>query len=159
MLHLELGGDWRRFSSPRKLSSRLGLTPSLQQSGESESQGQIAKTGSSLARRLLVESAWHYAREPRIGATLANRQAGRPDHVPRIAWRAQTRLHRVGKRLRERGKPHNVATVAVAREPAPWDSQLPHRQTDTERRRSRARAREPSHTTTGRLRPRSVLGT
>ena len=76
----------------------------------------ITKTGSAIARRLLVESAWHYAREPRIGATLANRQAGQPDHVLQIAWRAQHRLHRVGARLRERGKPGNVATVAVARE-------------------------------------------
>jgi transposase len=116
MLHLELGGDWRRFPSPRKLSAWLGLTPSLAQSGESSTQGSITKTGSGIARRLLVESAWHYAREPRIGATLANRQAGQPDHVLQIAWRAQTRLQRVGKRLRERGKPGNVATVAVARE-------------------------------------------
>ncbi len=61
MLHLELGGDWRRFDSPRRLSSWLGLTPSLQQSGESASQGPITKTGSSIARRLLVESAHHYA--------------------------------------------------------------------------------------------------
>jgi transposase len=116
MLHLELGGDWRRFPSPRRLSSWLGLTPSLAQSGESESQGQITKTGSGIARRLLVESAHHYAREPRIGVTLANRQAGQPDHVLQIAWRAQHRLHRVGGRLRERGKSGNVATVAVARE-------------------------------------------
>ncbi len=116
MLHLELGGDWRRFPSPRKLSSWLGLTPSLEQSGESASQGSITKTGSGIARRLLVESAHHYAHQPRIGATLANRQAGQPDHVLQIAWRAQTRLHRVGRRLRERGKPGNVATVAVARE-------------------------------------------
>jgi transposase len=116
MLHLELGGDWRRFSSPRKLSSWLGLTPSLQQSGESESQGQITKTGSALARRLLVESAHHYLRPPRTGVALARRQAGQPDHVLQIANRAQPRLHRVGRRLRERGKPANVATVAVARE-------------------------------------------
>lgn len=116
MLHLELGGDWARFSSPRKLSSWLGLTPTLDQSGESASQGSITKTGSGIARRLLVESAWHYSRQPRIGATLANRQAGQPDHVLQIAGRAQHRLHRVGKRLRERGKPGNVATVAVARE-------------------------------------------
>ena len=53
---------------------------------------------------------------PRIGATLANRQAGQPDHVLQIAWRAQHRLHRLHTRLRERGKPHNVATVAMARE-------------------------------------------
>ena len=115
-LHLELGGDWERFSSPRKLFSWLGLTPSLAQSGESSSQGAITKTGSGYARRLLVEAAWHYARQPRIGATLQNRQLGQSDHVLQISWRAQHRLFRLYRRLRERGKPHNVATVAVARE-------------------------------------------
>ena len=45
-LHLELGGDWQRFQSPRPLGSWLGLTPSLEQSGESSSQGQITKSGS-----------------------------------------------------------------------------------------------------------------
>jgi transposase len=115
-LHLELGGDWERFGSPRRLGSWLGLTPSLDQSGESESQGSITKTGSGIARRLLVEAAWHYARAPRIGVTLENRQAGQPDHVLQIAWRAQQRLHRVHRRMRARGKPANVATVAVARE-------------------------------------------
>jgi transposase len=115
-LHRELGGDWRRFSSPRKLSSWLGLVPSLDQSGESLTQGSITKTGSSIARRLLVEAAWHYARTPRIGVTLQNRQAGQPDHILQIAWRAQHRLHRTQQRFKARGKPANVATVAVARE-------------------------------------------
>ena len=115
-LHLELGGDWQRFSSPRKLFSWLGLTPTLEQSGESSAQGRITKTGSSYARRLLVESAWHYARKPAVGATLKNRQLGQPAHVLAISWRAQHRLHRMHGRLRERGKPHNVAVVAVARE-------------------------------------------
>ena len=69
-----------------------------------------------LARRLLVEAAWHYAREPRIGATLANRQHGQPDHVLQIANRAQQRLHRLYTAMRARGKPHNVTVVAVARE-------------------------------------------
>src|SRR5215211_8900124 len=115
-VHLELGGDWQRFSSPRKLFSWLGLTPSLEQSGQSQTHGSITKTGSTYARRLLVEAAWHYARPPRTGATLANRQAGQPDHVLQIAGRAQHRLHRLHARLRERGKPHNVATVAIARE-------------------------------------------
>jgi transposase len=115
-LHLELSGDWERFGSARRLSSWLGLVPSLNQSGESESQGQITKTGSGIARRLLVEAAWHYARPPRIGAQLKDRQAGQPDHVLQIAWRAQKRLHRTHRRLRARGKPANVVTVAVARE-------------------------------------------
>jgi transposase len=115
-LHLELGGDWERFSSPRGLFSWLGLTPSLEQSGESKAQGSITKTGSRYARRLLVESAWHYSRNPAIGATLRNRQQGQPDHVLQISWRAQHRLNRLWHRLRRRGKPGNVATVAVARE-------------------------------------------
>jgi transposase len=115
-LHLELGGDWQRFRSPRQLGSWLGLTPSLNQSGESLSSGGITKTGSGIARRLLVESAWHYLREPRIGATLQNRQAGLSDHILQIAWRAQRRLHRTHQQMRARGKPANVTTVAVARE-------------------------------------------
>jgi transposase len=115
-LHLELGGDWERFGQPRRLGSWLGLTPSLNQSGESESSGPITKTGSGIARRLLVEAAHHYAREPRIGVTLQNRQADQPDHVLQIAWRAQQRLYRTHRRLRARGKPANVATVAAARE-------------------------------------------
>lgn len=115
-VHLELGGDWQRFDSPRKLFSWLGLTPSLDQSGESAVQGSITKTGSSIARRLLVEAAWHYARRPTIGRELASRQAGHPDHVLQIARRALRRLHRVHHRFKARGKPANVATIAVARE-------------------------------------------
>jgi transposase len=56
-LHLELGGDWQRFERAPQLAAWLGLTPSLSQSGESSRQGSITKTGSTLARRLLVESA------------------------------------------------------------------------------------------------------
>ena len=115
-LHLELGGEWERFPSPRRLFSWLGLTPSLEQSGERATQGAITKTGSHHARRLLVEAAWHYPRRPAIGTMLHDRQADQPDHVLQIAWRAQHRLHRLWHRLRERGKPGNLATVAVARE-------------------------------------------
>jgi transposase len=115
-IHLELGGDWQRFEKAHRVGSWLGLTPSLNQSGESSRQGAITKTGSTLARRLLVESAWHYAREPRIGATLESRQHGQPEHVLQIANCAQYRLHRVYTQMRARGKPHNVTVVACARE-------------------------------------------
>ena len=115
-IHLELGGDWQRFERATALSSWLGLTPSLNQSGESARAGAITKTGSTLARRLLVESAWHYSRAPRLGATLQNRQAGQPDQILLISNRAQQRLHRVNRRMRARGKPHNVTVVACARE-------------------------------------------
>jgi len=115
-LHLELAGDWERFARAPQVASWLGLTPVLTQSGESSRQGSISKTGSTLARRLLVEAAWHYTRPPRIGATLRNRQHDQPDHILQIANRAQQRLHRVHQRMRARGKPGNVAVVACARE-------------------------------------------
>lgn len=115
VLALEIG-DFSRFPRPAKLSGWLGLVPSLDQSGQSRRQGAITKTGSGYARRLLVESAWHYLPRPSEGPTIAARRAGQPDHVIQIALRAERRLHRLYHRLRERGKPGNVTTVAVARE-------------------------------------------
>jgi transposase len=115
-LHLELGGDWTRFERATALSAWLGLIPSLNQSGESSRQGSITKTGSMLARRLLVESAWHYAKAPYLGATLANRQIGQPAHILAISNRAQQRLHIVYRQMKARGKPHNIVIVAVARQ-------------------------------------------
>ena len=115
VLCLEIG-DWTRFPRPAKLAGWLGLVPSLDQSGESRRQGAITKSGSGYARRLLVEAAWHYLPQPGLGAALAERRAGQPDQVLQIALRAQRRLHRLYQRLRARGKPGNVAAVAVARE-------------------------------------------
>jgi transposase len=115
-VHLELGADWHRFEKATRVGSWLGLTPSRSQSGEHDYHGSITKTGSQLARRLLVESAWHSAREPRVGATLANRQEGQPDHILQISNRAQQRLHHLYTSMRARGKHHNVTIVAVARE-------------------------------------------
>jgi transposase len=114
-LHVEVG-DWRRFARPAQLAAWLGLVPSLDQSGESSQSGSITKTGSKYARRLLVEAAWQYQRQPRIGVTLGNRQQGQPAHVLQIAWRAQHRLFRLYGRLRSRRKPEHVIRVAVARE-------------------------------------------
>ena len=115
-IHLELSADWARFQRASRLGCWLGLTPSRSQSGESDHQGSITKTGSGLARRLLIEAAWQYARPPRIGERLASRQQGQPDHILQIANRAQYRVHRVYTRMRSRGKPNNVIAVACARE-------------------------------------------
>ena len=115
MLCLEIG-DFHRFRRPGQLAAWLGLVPSLNQSGASETRGPITKTGSSIARRLLVEAAWHYLPQPSVGVALAQRRAGQPAEVLQVALRAQRRLHRLYRRLRERGKPGNITTVAVARE-------------------------------------------
>jgi transposase len=114
-LCLEIG-DFARFQRPAQLASWLGLVPSLNQSGESSTHGSITKTGSGYARRLLVEAAWHYLPRPSVGPALAQRRAGQPAEVLQIAMRAHRRLHRLNRRLRGRGKPGNVVTIAVARE-------------------------------------------
>jgi transposase len=115
-IHLELGADWARFERPHRLGAWLGLTPSLNQSGESSASGSITKTGSTLARRLLIEAAWHYGPRPSIGPVLQARQAGQPEHILAISNKAQRRLHRVYQQMKARGKPHGIVTVAVARE-------------------------------------------
>ena len=68
-------GDITAFKHPKQLSSYLGLVPSEQSSGTKRRQGSITKAGSSHARRLLVEAAWHYRRPPRVSLTLKRRQA------------------------------------------------------------------------------------
>lgn len=115
-IHLELSADWARFERSHRLGAWLGLTPSLTQSGESSTSGSITKTGSTLARRLLIEAAWNYGPRPHVGPTLQARQAGQPEQILAISNKAQRRLHHVYQRMKARGKPHGVITVAVARE-------------------------------------------
>jgi transposase len=110
-------GDLTRFDRPGRLMSYLGLVPSENSSGETRRQGRITKTGSTHARRLLVEAAWHYKKVPARGVTLQRRQEGQPATVVAISWQAQQRLHRVWHRLvDERGKRSTIVAVAVARE-------------------------------------------
>ncbi len=110
-------GDWHRFARPGRLMSFLGLVPSENSSGERRAQGQITKTGSRHARRLLVEAAWHYRRAPAKGAALRRRQAGQDPRVLALSWKAQQRLHHTWRRLdNDRGKRRTIVAVAVARE-------------------------------------------
>lgn len=110
-------GDFHRFGKPGQLMSYLGVVPSENTTGEKRRQGSITKSGSRHARRLLVEAAWHYRRPPRRGTELARRQAGQPQEVLAISWKAQQRLHRTWRRLdSQRGKRRTVCAVAVARE-------------------------------------------
>lgn len=110
-------GDFRHFTHPRRLASYLGMTPSEHSSGTKRRQGAITKAGSSHARRLLVEAAWHYRRPPRVSLTLRRRQDGQRADVIDAAWRAQLRLHRRWTHLdHARGKRRTTVAVAVARE-------------------------------------------
>ena len=58
-------GDIRRFETPRKLVSYVGLDPRVRQSGEAPARhGRISKQGSPAARHMLCEAAWIVVRTP-----------------------------------------------------------------------------------------------
>ena len=107
--------DARRFPTARSLMAYLGLVPGEHSSGERHRRGPIAKTGNTLARRLVIEAAWHYRHRAGVGPTLAKRQSGQPARVVALAGKAQQRLCRRFRRLTVH-KPGPVVTVAIARE-------------------------------------------
>lgn len=110
-------GDFQAFSHPKQLASFLGLVPSEFSTGERRRQGAITKAGSSHARRLLIEAAWHYRRHPAISLTLRRRQEDQPAAAIEIAWRSQLRLSARWTHLdSRRAKRRTTVAVAVARE-------------------------------------------
>jgi transposase len=108
--------DFRRFQSPRALMAYLGLVPGEDSSGEKHRRGRITRTGNTLVRRLLVETAWHYQHGPRVGVALARRRKEQPGRVIAIADKAQQRLCRRFRKLAAEHKPAPKIAVAVARE-------------------------------------------
>lgn len=109
--------DFARFPRATAVSAYLGLVPSENTSGDKRRQGAITKAGSTLARRLLVEAAYHYRRPPRVGGALMRRQDGADPWAIELSWRAQRRLHGRWQRLRAERRKHNgIAAIAVARE-------------------------------------------
>lgn len=109
-------GDFARFTKPSQLAAFLGIVAAEYTTDTKRRLGAITKAGSSHARRLLVEAAWHYRRLPAIGTTLARRQAGIDPRIIAIAWRAQLRLHKRYTQMKARNKPAGVITIANARE-------------------------------------------
>jgi transposase len=156
-------GEWERFDHPDQLSSYLGIVPSEHTTGSQRRLGSITKAGSTHARRLLVEAAYHYRRGPAVGEALQRRQRGHSPEIINISWRAQRRLNARWRQLKDaRHKPGGIVAVAIARELAAYCWQiatwtprpdlvrlaslpagdplthaapLPHKQTPTTRRR------------------------
>jgi transposase len=108
--------NFRRFPSPRALMAYLGLVPGEDSSGEKHRRGRITRTGNTLVRRLLVETAWHYQHRAHVGVALAKRRKGQPTRVIAIADKAQQRLCRRFRRLADQHKPAPKIAVAIARE-------------------------------------------
>jgi transposase len=108
--------DFRRFQSPRALMAFIGLVPSERSTGDRRRPGAITKMGNNLVRRVLVEAAWHYRHEPRLGVPLKRRRQGQAPAVIAIAVKAEQRLCRRYRRLCARLKPRPLVVTAVARE-------------------------------------------
>jgi transposase len=110
-------GDLERFQTAGQLMSYLGLVPSEETTGNDRQQGGLTKTGNRIARRLLIEAAWHYRQPERISAGVRVRQEGLPKAVTDAAWSAQIRLHHRYLHLVGRGrKKPTVAAAALGRE-------------------------------------------
>jgi transposase len=106
-----------RFRSARDLMAYLGVVPSEHSSAERHRRGAITKAGNRRVRRLIVEAAWHYQHRPGVGRALRQRRIGQPAHIITLADKAQQRLHRrFWLLVSARGKPPQIAVVAIARE-------------------------------------------
>jgi transposase len=108
--------NFGRFAHPRALMAFVGLVPSEDSTGDRRHRGAITKMGNSLVRRVLVEAAWHYRHDPRLGAPLRRRRVGQPAAVLAIAEKAEQRLCRRFRRLTARLKPKPMVVIAIARE-------------------------------------------
>ena len=109
-------GDFTRFPGAPAFMGFTGLTASEHSSGASRRQGAITKAGNAHLRRVLIEAAWHARRPVNIGASFRERVHGQPPEVVRYLMHAQERLHGRYWRMVQRGKPTQVAAVAVGRE-------------------------------------------
>jgi transposase len=109
-------GDARRFATAPRLMAFVGLVPTEHSSGAHHGRGAITKTGNAHLRRVLVEAAWHYRHPPRVGRALRLRQQRASAAMIRRGWVAQSRLLKCFQRFQSRGRPHQVAVTAVARE-------------------------------------------
>lgn len=108
--------DLRRFANPRRLMAYLGLVPSEHSSGGRERRGGITKTGNAHVRRILVEASWAYRHKPALTTRQQGELAKQPPAVAEIARKATMRLGKRFARMANKGKRHQVAVTAVARE-------------------------------------------
>lgn len=109
-------GDLGRFERPGQLMSYLGLVPSEYSSGGRTRRGRITGTGSSEARRMLVEAAWSYRYPAKVAEQKSDILIKLPKPVRDIAWKAQVRLCARYRRLSASGKKSTVVVTAIARE-------------------------------------------
>ena len=111
-------GDVRRFDTPRRLMSFLGLVAAERSTGDTIRRKGLTLAGNRRARRALIEAAWTYRYPARVSETLRARLEKLPKPVRDIAWKAQVRLCARYRRLSAAGKKPPVVAPAIAREMA-----------------------------------------
>jgi transposase len=94
----------------------VGLVPSEYSSGGATSRGRLTKAGNEHVRTQLIESAWAYRAQPRVGVVLRRRQHGASPETIARSWAAQQRLCRRWRDLTIRRKPPTTIAAAIARE-------------------------------------------
>jgi transposase len=109
-------GDLTRFDNPRQLRHYLGLTPSEYSTGERRRQGGSTKTGTTHARRALIEGAWASRDPATVSRPLPLRLEPVPKPIQDMSWKAQVRLCKRYRQLSARGKNPTQVVVASARE-------------------------------------------
>ncbi|WP_290451680.1 IS110 family transposase [Faecalibaculum rodentium] len=111
-------GDFTRFDKGNTLGAYLGLTPGEQSSGAKIVRTRISKAGNGHLRKLLTESAQGICKG-QIGyksKDLKSRQEGNSKEVIAYADRANEYMRRKYYRLIRKGKKHNIAVTAIARD-------------------------------------------
>ncbi len=112
-------GDFNRFATAEKFAAYIGLVPGENSSGDDQTRLAITKAGNRQVRMLLTEACQHYSRG-QVGyksKALKARQAGNTPQVIAYADKANERLKRKYYRMvLNKGKRHNVAKTAIARE-------------------------------------------
>lgn len=84
-------GDLTRFENPRQRMNYLGLTPSEYSRGARRQQGRMTKTGTTHARRAVVEGAWADRYPAKVSRHLQLRLEKRPTELQAMSWKAQVR--------------------------------------------------------------------
>jgi transposase len=93
-----------------------GAVPSEDSSGDRTRRGGITHADNTHLRTQLVESAWAYKSQPKVGAVLRRRHDGLDPAVIARAWAAQLRLCGKFRRLDARKTNRKTVVTAIARE-------------------------------------------
>lgn len=109
--------DFDRFPTAKAFMANIGMLPGENSSAEKYSNTPITKMGNSMVRKTFVECAQSLVKgSGKKSKALKKRQEGQTDEIIAYADKAVERLQKRFKKMVMRGKPYNVAIMAVARE-------------------------------------------